>query len=345
MDPKGKELKRGTWFIPNFAVGLWRSLMACLVLTWIVAGGSPMRANTITPTDPALVGPCSVTSQDVRIARSLDVTLYYPSGSCATASAPPYPVVVFAHGFSMFGLSDGRRDNAGNGEHLASWGYVTALPKLPDDFAARRDALRDVVDYVVAQASAVDGPLVGIVDAQRIALVGHSLGGVSVLALAAQDARIAALVALDPVYHGGMPGSMSEVWDPRPDAPRITAPTGILGAPPSSCNAQADYTRLYPLVGARPKASFEIVGASHCAFNNPGSSFCGLICSGSSDAQHKALGKRYMTAWLNVYLAGLSAYDTYLYGAQADEDIHQGRIVRQVEQGTERKTYLPIVSR
>jgi dienelactone hydrolase len=245
----------------------------------------------------------------------------------------------------MFGLSDGRRDNAGNGEHLASWGYVTALPRLPDDFAARRQALKDAVDYLIAQASATSGPLAGMVDPQRIGLVGHSLGGASVLALAAQDARIVTVVALDPVYHGGMPGNMSEVWDPRPDAPNVTVPTGILGAPPSSCNAQADHTRLYPLVGARPKASFEIVGASHCAFNNPGSSFCGLICGGSTDAQRKALGKRYMTAWLNVYLAGLGAYDSYLYGPWADQDIREGRIVRQVDQGAERKAYLPVVSR
>ena len=345
MESEGKELKRETWLSLSPILGLLRGLMACLALVWALEGGSHMRAHTTTPTDPALAGPCSVTSQDVQIAGTLDVTLYYPSGGCDAESAPPYPAVVFAHGFSMFGLSDGRRDNAGNGEHLASWGYVTALPRLPDDFAARRKALKDVVDYLIAQAGATSGHLAGIVDPQRIALVGHSLGGASVLALAAQDARIVTVVALDPVYHGGMPGNMSEVWDPGPDAPHITAPTGILGAPPSSCNAQADYTRLYPLVGARPKASFEIVGASHCAFNNPGSSFCGLICSGSTDAQHKALGKRYMTAWLNVYLAGLGAYDTYLYGAQADQDIRQGRIVRQVDQGAERKVYLPIVSR
>lgn len=297
----------------------------------------------VTTPDPGLAGPCSVTSRDVRIAGNLEVTLYYPATPACGAMAAPYPAVAFAHGFTMFGLSDGRRDNAGNGEHLAGWGYVVAIPRLPDDFAARVQALEDVLDYLEIEARTDSSPLYGLLDPQRMALVGHSLGGASVLALAARDARIMAVVALDPVYHGGPPGSMSEVWDPRPDAPRITAPTGILGAPPSSCNAQADYARLYPLVGARPKASFEIVGASHCAFNNPGSSFCNLICGGASDAQTKTLCKRYMTAWLNVYLAGLEEYSTYLYGEAANEDVRQGRVVRQVDFGHDRSLYLPLM--
>jgi predicted dienelactone hydrolase len=111
--------------------------------------------------------------------------LYIPTeGTCGAGIAAPYPVVVFAHGFSMFGLSNGAQDNAGHGEHLASWGYVVALPELSDDFEARLAEMQQVISYLETQAALEGSILYQKVNAQRLAAAGHSLGGATALALA-----------------------------------------------------------------------------------------------------------------------------------------------------------------
>jgi pimeloyl-ACP methyl ester carboxylesterase len=168
------------------------------------------------------------------------------------------------------------------------------------------------------------------VDTDRLAAAGHSLGGTTALALAGQDPRIQAVVALDPVYHTGGPGGGDALWDPEAEGPGIRVPAGILGAPGSSCNADADYARIYPWVGATHKASYTLVGGSHCDFTDPGHSYCGLIC-GPADPARTDLGQKYMTAWLNYYLYLNTGSYGELYGAGANADVEDGLIERRVD--------------
>jgi dienelactone hydrolase len=281
-------------------------------------------------TDP---GPCTVSNQSVVIGTDLDTHIYYPEDrECNGRMAAPYPAVAFAHGFSGFGLSDGAGENAGHGEHLASWGYVVAIPTLPDGFDERFAALQDVLSYMQAATVDPDSFLYEGVDDERLATVGYSLGGASALALAARDARVKAVVALDPVYHQGPPipgfGTMS--WDPEVEGPNITVPTCIQGAPPSNCNSYADHSEIYPFIGSHHKATFLVVDASHCDFSEPGHSMCDLMCDGSSDAARTALVLKYITAWLNYYLYLDTESYAVLYGTEAEADIVAGRIKRQV---------------
>jgi dienelactone hydrolase len=242
----------------------------------------------------------------------------------------PYPGIAFAHGYSMFGLSDGMADNAGNGQHLASWGYVTAIPRLPDDAETRVTNLRDVLTYLETQANTPGSFLYQKVDVNRLATAGHSLGGSTALATAARDVRVKAVVGLDPVNHGGPPGQTQEVWNAAAEAPLISVPTGVLGAPGSSCNDEADYAEIYTYVGATHKASYLISGASHCVFSIPGNQLCAFTCGGAVDAQKQLLVKRYLTGWFNYYLYYKVEDYTYLYGEQSDADVSAGLIVRQV---------------
>ena len=108
-----------------------------------------------TPVDPGSPGPCAVTSQIVQVGGDMETHIHYPSsdqcgagitGGCLPSA--PYPAIAFAHGFSMFGLTNGAADNAGNGEHLASWGYVVAIPILPDDAEGRIADVQDVLSYL-----------------------------------------------------------------------------------------------------------------------------------------------------------------------------------------------------
>jgi len=289
-------------------------------------------ARSQTATDPGLPGPCAVISQTVTVSSTVQTFIYYPSASqCSVGPSAPYPGIAFAHGFSMFGFSDGAKENTGNGEHLASWGYVVAIPKLSDSAETRIAQTVAVLNYLETQASTPGSFLYQKVDVTRLAMAGHSLGGATALAVAARDARVKAVVALDPVYHEGTFGQEGDpIWHPEAEGPNITVPTGILGAPPSSCNAQSDYTDIYPLVGAMHKASFLIAGASHCVFTDPGSLYCSSFCTGTTDSQNTQLSQKYMTAWFNYYLHVSTGYYAYLYGANADSDVASGLITREV---------------
>jgi len=279
--------------------------------------------------DPQLPGPCTTNHQQVTV-NGRETHIYYPT-SCTGWVSAPYPGIAFAHGFSMFGLSDGAADNAGNGEHLASWGYVVAIPKLTDDVEERITDIQAVLTYLETETDSPGSFLYQKVDTNRLALAGHSFGGATVLAVSAQDTRVKAMVALDPVYHQGGPGDNPEIWDPDVEGPKITAPTCILGAPASNCNSEADYAEIYPFVGSTHKATFVIVGASHCDFSDPGNSLCSFVCDGDTDPARTQLIQKYMTAWFNYYLHYDTDYYDYLYGTEADSDIANGLIERQVD--------------
>lgn len=304
--------------------------MAIVTIAVLCLAGYP--AHTQGVADPGQPGPCTTSVQTVTIGTTQSITVHYPSEtSCGGGLAAPYPGIAFAHGFSMFGFDDGVASNAGNGAHLASWGYVVAIPRLDDDAETRIGQMQDALDYLEQAAAAPGSFLYQQVDPARLAAVGYSLGGATALALAARDARVKAIVALDPVYHqGGMGGEGAALWDPAAEAPNIAVPTAILGAPPSDCNADSDYLDIYPLLGAPHKASFLVVGASHCDFTDPGSPFCGWVC-GEASPTRTQLSQKMMTAWLNYYQHLQTGYYTYLYGTQARADIDAGHIVSQVD--------------
>jgi dienelactone hydrolase len=301
------------------------------------------RAQAQTVTDPGTAGPCTTSSQVVYVNGTLTTTIYYPA-NCGTWTSAPYPAIAFAHGFSMFGLTNGMADNSGNGQHLAGWGYVTAIPKLPDDAETRVTNLRDVLTYLETQANTPGSFLYQKVDVNRLATAGHSLGGSTALAAAARDDRVKAVVGLDPVNHGGAPGQTQEMWNAAAEAPLISVPTGILGAPGSSCNDDADYVEIFYYIGATHKASYLLNGVSHCVFAIPGNQFCTFTCSGAIDTSKQLLVKRYMTGWFNYYLLDKTEDFTYLYGAQSEADVNAGAIVKQVSTAPRDVSAQPLIN-
>jgi dienelactone hydrolase len=208
-----------------------------------------------------------------------------------------------------------------------------AIPRLPDDAEGRIADMQDVLSYLETETNTSGSFLYHKVDTNRFAVAGHSFGGATVLALAARDDRVKAVVALDPVYHQGGPGENPEIWDHDGEGPDITAPTCILGAPSSNCNSEADYAEIYPFVGATHKAEFFIVGASHCDFMDPGDplNLCSVFCDGDTDPARTQLVQKYMTAWFNYYVHYDTDYYDYVYGTEADSDIASGHIERQVD--------------
>lgn len=111
------------------------------------------------------------------------------------------PLVVLSPGFTM-----GRTAYAWLAERLASHGFVVVAPEHDevmtealDDFwraaVTRPRDVRAVLDWVAREAGA-GGRLQGAVDPERVAVVGHSLGGYTALAVAGARLDLAATAEL-----------------------------------------------------------------------------------------------------------------------------------------------------
>ena len=141
-----------------------------------------------------------------QIPGDLDVT--YPVAS-ATGAEPatdgPFPVVLFSHGYA--GFPEQAVDLT---THLASWGYVVAAPDHVERSLAGLlgtaaqgvtpstdpEVLAAALDLVEETADGDTTPLTGLVDPERVAVIGHSAGAGAAYQTAASDDRIDAFVAM-----------------------------------------------------------------------------------------------------------------------------------------------------
>ena len=125
------------------------------------------------------------------------------------AAAGPYPLVVLSHGFSLSAAAYSL-----TAEHYTSYGFVVLAPDhkeqfdptWEDEWTSAIDRPRDAkqaLDYA-EELTAPGGAMAGLIDMQHVAVVGHSSGGYTALAMAgaqfdleAYNARCARLPADD----------------------------------------------------------------------------------------------------------------------------------------------------
>jgi pimeloyl-ACP methyl ester carboxylesterase len=98
-------------------------------------------------------------------------------------SNAPYPLVIFSTGG---GLSP--NDYLYLLEHLASYGFIVATPFAPDSsvwasYVARPLLIPQQIDFA-AELNTLDGSFKGLIDAQHVGIVGHSVGGYTALTAA-----------------------------------------------------------------------------------------------------------------------------------------------------------------
>ena len=175
-----------------------------------------------------------------------------------TRGRPPYPLVVFGHGFALT-----PRVYAPLLDTWARAGYVVAAPVFPVESAGARGGPdeRDLVNqpgdmsFVLTRLLARTGALRGLVDPTRVAFAGQSDGAETALAASYdpryRDRRVRAAVILSGAALPGFAG-------PPPGSPPLLAVQGT-SDPLNSPATTAAYYRLM----RRPKFLLWLLGASH----------------------------------------------------------------------------------
>jgi len=240
------------------------------------------------------------------------------TNSCrdATAAPGPHPVVLMSHGFT--GTST---DYTYLAEDLASRGYVVAsishtseatavafpdgrLEKgmlgsyLTNDWhsdvgtlgfavAVRFADLKFVLDQLAALNAGGNSNFSGRFDLSRIAIVGHSLGGLTAIRALENEPRVKAAVLLDAVVP---PHLSSTVRQP------------VLNLVVGRQWNEADCSLLGSLAG--PRLAVALPGAEHLALSDAVWLLKGSVATGSTPETMIAATREYVAAFLDAHLRG-----------------------------------------
>jgi triacylglycerol lipase len=217
-------------------------------------------------------------------------TIYYPAEAPGLLGG-----VAIAPGFT-----EEQRHISWWGPRLASHGYAVLLldtndPREPP--SARAAALVAGVRLLRAEGRREASPLFGRIDPDKMAIMGHSMGGGGALLAANEHSdEIRAVIPFTP-------------WEPESSLDGVRAPTLILAGSDDTVAEVADHAwRHFGLIPeATPKVYLEVAGGSH------------FIADTDRGSDLPTLG-RYALAWLKLYVDGDERYRGALYGTLPPAD-------------------------
>lgn len=246
------------------------------------------------------------------------------------------PLVVFVPGFQL----DSFR-YAPLCEHLASHGFVVVRADPPDPlFGVSHAEMAEDVSEVLDWATDPEGELGGLVDEERVGVMGHSLGGKVSAMAASQDERVGALLGIDPVNAGSpLTGFTEDLPDILPEwLQDLTTPMGFMGETfnavgigPACAPADGNFMQFYAAGGASDwLAAWDFVGADHIDFvdDREGCPFtaCNLCPDGpADDATIPPKMHTLAAAFFRLHLAGDLEVEPWLDGAQLPEAVTVSR--------------------
>lgn len=256
--------------------------------------------------DPADDGAYAVTMMTASIpgaaqGRTVASTVFVPTGA-----PTPMPLVIVSPGFQM-----PRTQYTSYAHHLATWGFVAIATDYAEsgfflDHARIAADVPSVIDWALAQSSLS-------IDGDKIATVGHSLGGKISVFAATLDTRIKAVVGWDPVDSSN-PSVAPEKMGGLAAAVAVVGETtnGSGGGMP--CAPAADNFAAFYAAAASPALAMTAVGADHMDWvDDPSCSVCGFCSPGTADASLvRKVTRRLDVAWLRRRLLGDVAMDGWL---------------------------------
>ncbi len=250
--------------------------------------------------------------------RTLDTVIWYPApaGSGPVTepydgvldapldpSGGPYPIILFSHGSCGYAYQSTFLTPL-----LASRGYIVVAPPHPGNtifefptcgtgtaqaqsFLERPQDMIFVLDQILAAGADPSSPFFGAVDGSRIAMTGHSFGGLTTFLVSKLDPRITAAVAMAPATPGNGAGMF--------DIPSLimlgTADTVV--SLPAARGAYAASTA--------PKLLVEVEHSGHYTFSD--GCFAGPDCNPPvtlTQSEAHAAALRYIVPFLERYLGG-----------------------------------------
>jgi predicted dienelactone hydrolase len=182
---------------------------------------APSSSSSTAPTRPFHVTHRDIALEDTSRGRKLPTLLLVPDGS------GPFPLVEFSHGVTSSGPA-----YLGFLEPIAAAGYVVAAPTFPltsgpggwtnlADYANQPADVYFVVDSVLKLSVNPNDALYGKVDADELALSGHSLGAMTTIGAAYNSCcaqpRVKAAISISGVESTFGDGT----FDNRPPVPLL----------------------------------------------------------------------------------------------------------------------------
>jgi predicted dienelactone hydrolase len=207
-------------------------------------------------------------------------TVYYPTDT----SEGTFGAVVISPGYRS-----SQAAIAWLGPRLASQGFVvlTIDTLRPADSPTRRGA-----QLLAALEQLQEGALADRIDPDRLAVMGHSMGGGGSLEAAKADPALRAVIPMTP-------------WSPDRTFPEVTAPTLVIGAEDDTVARVRSYAE--PIYESLPadadKAYLELRNASHSAPSAPSTTIA-----------------KYSLSWLKRYVDDDERYTQFLCPAPVVDD-------------------------
>lgn len=248
--------------------------------------------------------------------RSLPTHIWYPTApgsgpiagdSKGVVDAPvdlsggPYPIVLFSHGSCGYALQSTFLTPI-----LASRGYIVVAPPHPGNtifefpncstpaaqiasFQERPQDMIFVLDQIIAANSDPSSPFFGAVDTTRVAMTGHSFGGLTTFLVQDIEPRIDVVVAMAAAAQATMSFTVPSLFMLGENDSRVSNP-----------NNRAAYAN-----SVAPKYLAEVLDAGHYVFSDlcfPGPD-CAPPATLTQDESH-ALALRYIVPFIERHLGG-----------------------------------------
>lgn len=238
------------------------------------AAGYERGPDPTTASLQATAGPFAVSTTTVAAASGFGgADIYYPTDT----SQGTFGGVAIAPGFTAY-----RSSEAWLARRVASWGFVVinidTLTTL-DQPAQRGTELLAALDYLTKSSSVRSR-----VDASRLAVMGHSMGGGGTLEAAKARPSLKAAVPLTP-------------WNLDTSWPEVRTPTLIFGAQFDFIAPPASFSIPFynSIPSSTPKGYIELAGQSHFAPNTT----------------NTTIGE-YSVAWLKRFVDSDTRYNQFL---------------------------------